>query len=71
MQATRQPTPLDHPPPGWIPLWFTANVSRGRNWQWYALMTDGSRAGRETWVRIPGRHRSQEAAAAALQELTP
>jgi hypothetical protein len=66
---------LEHPPPGW----FVVDVMRAgaRKWDWVALLIDvppddfGSwkRAARWGWYRIPGRHRTSDAARAALEDL--
>jgi hypothetical protein len=66
---------LDRPPSGW----FVLDVMRkgARKSDWVALMIDvhpneyrlgGFRKAREAWVRLPGRHRSRDAAWAALVE---
>ena len=64
---------LDRPPPGW----FALDVMRkSRTWDWVALMLDIDpeehhlgRPGRGCWVRIPGKHKSRDAACDALQDM--
>ena len=72
---------LDRPPPGW----FTLAVMRKilRKWDWVAVMVDVNpdelkhrkylpgerRTAREAWVRIPGKHRNEEAACVALENM--
>jgi hypothetical protein len=61
---------LDRPPLGW----FALDVMRKekRRWDWVALMVDvpdGSRTAREAWVLVPGKHRNQDAAWDALQDM--
>ena len=65
---------LDRPPPGW----FVLDVIRekSRTWVWVALMLDIDpeehrlgRPGCGCWVRIPGKHKSRDAACDALQDM--
>jgi hypothetical protein len=59
---------LDWPPSGW----FALSVMRTgkRSWDWVALMIDvdpddyrsGAFRAREAWVRVPGKHKSWDAA---------
>ena len=65
-------TDLDRPPPGW----HVYDVIRrtARSWSWVAYMTsvrpDERRGPGETcWVVIPGKHRTREAAWAALEDM--
>jgi hypothetical protein len=69
---------LDRPPAGWHVLDVMRRSSR-RKWDWVALMIDvdpddflarrADTSSPECWVRIPGKHRTREAACEALQDL--
>jgi hypothetical protein len=66
---------VDRPPAGWVVL----DVMRksARKWDWVAAMIDVDpddfrerRAeGRFCWVRIPGKHRNEDAAWDAVQDM--
>jgi hypothetical protein len=69
---------LDRPPPGWFAL--EVMRTKARKWDWVALVVDVhpddlqnnyDRGGkiRECWVRIPGRHRSRDAAWEAFEDM--
>jgi hypothetical protein len=57
--------------------WFALGVVRDRGWKWAAMMIDVSldqavrrpHDVRSVWVRVPGKHRTKEAATAALAEM--
>jgi hypothetical protein len=59
-------TYLDSPPAGWLALHVCRTAARG--WEWAGLMVDHGRT-RAAWIRIPGRHRSADAAWDALQDM--
>jgi hypothetical protein len=68
---------LDRPPAGW----FALDVMKKDRCKldWVALMVDvhpdelkhglGSRTPREAWVRLPGKHRTMDAAWDALEDM--
>lgn len=71
---------LDHPLAGWFVLDVFRQSSRG--WDWCAFMIDVDpdseafiewqqwrRPARDCWVRIPGKHRSRDAAWDALEDM--
>jgi hypothetical protein len=66
---------LDRPALGWFAL--AVMRKEARKWNWVALMIDVHpddfpalyRTARQCWVRIPGKHRNEDAAWDALQEL--
>jgi hypothetical protein len=64
---------VDSPPADW----FVLDVMKRhwRKWDWVALMIDvdpdnrAYRPARECWLRIPGKHRSRDAAWNALEDM--
>ena len=69
---------LNHAPAGWFPL-DVMKIDSLRKLDWCALMIDvhpdvlkcpsGVPRAQEAWVRIPGKHRTWEAAWDALEEM--
>jgi len=69
-----EPSFVDTPPRGWFIFEVFRHHRRG--WDWVVLMIDVDpddrpigRSAREVWVRIPGKHRSRDAAWTALEDL--
>jgi hypothetical protein len=67
---------LDRPPAGWFPLDVMKAGNNRRKQDWVALMIDvhpdelkHRHMVREAWVRIPGKHRSRDAAWDAFQDM--
>jgi hypothetical protein len=67
---------LDRPVPGWFALAVMRREKR--KWDWAALMIDmhpneyragGFLTARQVWVRVPGKHRSHDAASEALEAI--
>lgn len=80
MTATDNSTPftmpeiVGRPPPGWLALIVIRKTSR--KWDWVALMVhpddcrpDGTRTPRQAWVRVPGKHRNEDAAWNAFRDM--
>jgi hypothetical protein len=63
------PEYLDRPPAGWVTL-DVMKAGSGRKWDWVALVIpDELDRTTACWVRIPGKHRNQDAAWDALEAL--
>jgi len=65
---------LKGPTPGWFPFAVMQCEKRGRDW--VALMVIDPRdspslldEARQRWLRIPGKHRTEDAARAALENM--
>jgi hypothetical protein len=61
-------TNLDRPPAGWFALDVMQKETGGRDW--VALMVDTHPdTARQAWVRIPGKHRTKDAAWETLENM--